>query len=96
MPQEHLDARRKKALKQQAHHLKPVVRIGQKGLTEAVVAETNAALAHHELIKVHIAAGDRELRRETAEQLARACGARLVHQIGKVFVLWREKEGGDA
>ncbi len=92
MPHSPLDARQKKTLKQQAHHLKPVVRIGQKGLTDSVAAETDAALARHELIKVHIAAGEREWRQATAEQLATACEAHLVHHIGKVFVLYRPKE----
>ncbi len=91
MPHNTLDASQKKQLKQQAHHLKPVVRIGQKGLTDAVIAETDAALEHHELIKVHVAAGDRELRRDVAERLAQATRAHLVHQIGKVFVLYRER-----
>jgi RNA-binding protein len=93
MPQYTLDAARKKQLKQQAHHLKPVVRIGQKGVTEGVIAETDAALDHHELIKVHVAVGDREPRRDMAERLARKTRAHLVHQIGKMFVLYRERDG---
>ena len=49
-----MDTSRKKSLKAQAHHLKPVVLLGAKGLTEAVIAETDVALLSHELIKVKI------------------------------------------
>jgi len=87
-----LDAKQKKQLKQAAHHLKPVVRIGQKGLTENLVCETDACLARHELIKVHVAAGDRQIRSNMAEKLADATHAAFVHQIGKVFVLYRQRE----
>jgi len=87
-----LDAKQKKQLKQAAHHLKPVVRIGQKGLTENLICETDACLARHELIKVHVAAGDRQTRSDMAEKLADVTHAQLVHQIGKVFVLYRQRE----
>lgn len=93
MPDTHkLDAKQKKQLKQAAHHLKPVVRIGQKGLTENLICETDTCLARHELIKVHVAAGDRQARSDMAERLADATHAAFVHQIGKVFVLYRQRE----
>ncbi len=87
-----LDAKQKKLLKQTAHHLKPVVRIGQKGVTESLIGEANACLERHELIKVHIAAGDRDVRANVAGKLAAATHAELVHQIGKTFVLNRPRE----
>jgi len=87
-----LDAKQKKQLKQAAHHLKPVVRIGQKGLTENLISETDACLVRHELIKVHVAAGDRQMRSDMAEKLADATHAAFVHQIGKVFVLYRQRK----
>lgn len=86
------DAKRKKQLKQAAHHLKPVVRIGQKGMTENLIGETDACLDRHELIKVHVAAGDRQARTAIAEGLADATHAQFVHQIGKVFVLYRPRK----
>ena len=48
------------ALRAQAHNLNPVVMIGQHGLTESVIKETDAALNAHELIKVRILGDDRE------------------------------------
>ena len=82
----------RKRLKQLSHHLKPVVRIGQHGLGPGVIAETDAQLAHHELIKIHIAQGEREQRRAMAESLARACDAVLIHAVGKNFVLFRPRQ----
>lgn len=87
-----LDAAQKKKLKQAAHHLKPVIRIGQKGITDSLIAETAACLDRHELIKVHIAAGERDVRAALAEELTARADAELVHSIGKVYILFREKK----
>jgi len=86
-----LDPRQKKALKKQAHHLKPVVRIGQHGLTEGVIAETGLCLDLHQLIKVHVHQDKQEKRTALATELAKACEAELVHHIGKVCVLYRKR-----
>ena len=91
-----LNSKQKKTLKAKAHHLKPVVRIGQKGLTENLIQETEQALNIHELIKIHIADDDRELRGELAAQLTRATGADMVSQIGKTFTLYRKRKTNDA
>ncbi|MFP5075018.1 ribosome assembly RNA-binding protein YhbY [Neisseria sp. WLZKY-1] len=80
------------ALKARAHHLNPVVMVGQHGLTEAVIKETDAALSAHELIKVRVAGDDRAERVAVAEALCAATGAFLVQHIGKLLVLWREKQ----
>jgi RNA-binding protein len=87
-----LDAGERKALKRAAHHLKPVVRIGQYGLTDGVKAETDLCLDTHELIKVHIHEGKRDARAAMAAELAQACGAEVIHSIGKVFVLYRKRK----
>ena len=77
-------------LKARAHHLNPVVMIGQQGLTEAVLAETNRALQAHELIKVRVLGDDRQERIEICEALCAALDAQLVQHIGKLLVLYRE------
>ncbi len=80
------------ALKQQAHHLQPVVMIGQHGLTEAIIKETNANLVAHELIKIRVLGDDREERVAMAEELCSALDATLVQHIGKLLVLHRPNE----
>lgn len=76
-------------LRRRAHHLKPVVRIGDKGITEALLIELNQALQAHELIKVSIAGANRQQRQHLTQQLCQASGAELVHMIGRVSVLYR-------
>jgi len=87
-----LDAAQKKKLKQAAHHLKPVIRIGQKGMSDTLIAETENCLDRHELIKVHVAGEDRDQRVALGEELVARVGAELVHRIGKVFILYRKKK----
>ena len=76
-------------LKAQAHHRKPVVSVGQAGVTERLLAELEGALAHHELLKVKVAAGDRDLRDGMIAQMVEATRAELVNRIGNVAVLYR-------
>ena len=84
-----LSERRRRHLRGLAHALKPVIRLGNAGLTEAVAAETARALTDHELIKVKAPGGDREARDAVFVALAAATGSALVHRIGNVAVLYR-------
>ena len=79
------------ALRARAHHLNPVVMIGQHGLTEAVIRETETALNAHELIKVRVLGDERDERLLIGEELCAATGAQLVQHIGKLLVLYRER-----
>lgn len=87
-----LTSKQRKALKAQAHHLNPVIRVGQNGISEGVVQETGIALNTHELIKVQIQQGDRETRLKSGALLAEKTGAELVHHIGKIIILYRPRE----
>ena len=84
------DTKQVLALKARAHHLNPVVMVGQHGLTEAVIKETDTRLTARELIKVQVAGDDRQERIAIAEALC-AATAELVQHIGKQLVLWRPK-----
>jgi len=84
-----LSERQRRHLRGLAHPLKPVVRLGNAGLTEAVARETERALADHELIKVKAPGGDREARDALFEALAARTASALVHRIGNVAVLYR-------
>ena len=81
-----------KHLRGLAHSLKPVVRIGQRGLTDAVRHELDVALQAHELLKVKIDTGDRQTRDEIIESLCRDAEATLVQRIGKVATIFRRNE----
>ena len=76
-------------LRAHAHHLKALVHVGQRGVTEALTRELDQALLAHELLKVKVAAGERARREETIAQLCAASGAFLVQRIGNVAVLFR-------
>ena len=84
-----IDQKQRRHLKGLAHHLKPVVMIGQHGLTEAVTAELAQALESHELIKIRISGADREQRKAMIEQICAASGADFIHAIGHVAVIYR-------
>ncbi len=83
-----MDSVDKKRLRAEAHALKPVVIVGQSGLTDAVLAEIELALNIHELIKVKIRA-DREERPQISEKICAATGAELIQTIGQVTVIYR-------
>jgi len=85
----------RKQLKARAHTLDPVVMIGAKGLTDEVVKEVELALKAHELIKVRAAALDRGTREVAFQALCERTGADAVQHIGKVFVLYRKRDGDE-
>lgn len=86
-----IDNKRKKELKSKAHPLKPVVLLGDKGLTDAVLAEIEGALSHHELIKIKVPVADRDARAKVVLSITSQLKAHLVQGLGQVFTLYREK-----
>ena len=87
-----LTAKQRQYLKGLAHSLSPIVRVGKGGMTAAVIEETKKSLAAHELIKVRIDADESTDRRALAEKLASAADAHLAGTIGKIAILYRERE----
>ena len=81
----------RQALKAQAHRLEPVVTIGGKGVTDAVVKEIDFALKAHELLKIRAAAMDRHERAEAFSAICERTRADPVQHVGKVFVIYRKK-----
>ena len=76
-------------LKGLAHSLKPVVLLGNNGLTEAVIAEVDSALNHHELIKIKIPTEDRETKGLIVEAICREANATKIQVIGKTLIVYR-------
>lgn len=87
-----LSTKQKQFLKGLAHNLKPVILMGANGLTEAVLAEIELALDHHELIKIKIASEDRDTKNLIAEAIVRETKGQKVQVIGKTLILYRQSE----
>lgn len=83
-----LNKKQKKFLVGLCHHLEPVVSVGQKGLSEAVYAELELALDHHELIKVKLR-GERDERKAWVVEIAGKTGSELVQKIGLTACFYR-------
>ena len=95
----HLTPAQRKDKRGEAHHLDPVVLIGDAGLTDAIVRETDLALKAHGLIKVRMFSDSRPDREAALASLADKLSAAPVQHIGKLLVLWRplpEKAAVDA
>jgi len=79
----------RKEKRAEAHHLDPVVMIGNDGLTPAIRKEADAALNAHGLIKVRVFSDDRASREAMFAALTDELGAAPIQHIGKLLVLWR-------
>lgn len=87
-----LNTHQLKFLKDQAHSLKPVVLLGNDGLSDSVIKEIDSSIEHHELIKIKVNAGDD--RKEQAQMAADKVNAQLVSLVGRVAVLFRQNKDG--
>lgn len=84
-----LTAAQNRSLKKLAHDLKPVVIIGQHGLSENVLKEIDTTLNTHELIKVKLAGADKEDRKALSSEIVARLSAELVQIIGRVAIFYR-------
>jgi RNA-binding protein len=88
----------RRSLRGLAHHLDPVVMIGQHGVTPAVLHEIDNALSSHELIKVRVLGDDRDERTGMLTQICDTLSCAPVQHLGKLFILFRpgKKKKGKA
>ena len=84
----HLNNKQTHHLRSLAHNLKPVVLLGQHGLTEAVMNEINLALTHHELIKIKLS-GERDEREKMGIQIVEATKSSVIQKIGRMIVIFK-------
>lgn len=89
MPAIQLTPAQRKIHRAEAHHLSPVVMIGNDGLTQAVMKEADQALNAHGLIKIRVLGDDRGARETMLAELSDKLNAAPIQHIGKLFVLWR-------
>ena len=82
----------RKSLRRRGHNLKPIVTVGAGGLTDAVLAELESALNHHELIKIKIRIGTRECRNAVLQEILGHSEAIIIQKIGNVALLYRAAE----
>ncbi|MEG3191957.1 ribosome assembly RNA-binding protein YhbY [Lysobacter sp. D1-1-M9] len=87
-----LNAAQTRFLRGQAHDLNAMLQVGGKGITDALIAEIDLALEQHELIKIKVAAADREARQAMIAELAERTDAALVQRIGHTAVLYRPSQ----
>ena len=87
-----LSNQQKKKLKAHAHSLKPVVRLGQSGLTSNVLDEIESAITHHELIKVKVSADDRDDKKAIIQEIADKTASELIQSIGFMAVFYKENQ----
>jgi RNA-binding protein len=85
-----MDKHEKRNLAGKAHSLKPVVSIGNKGLSEAVIKEVHIALDAHELIKIKIMASDKAERLEISERIVAQTQSEFLNLIGQVGIFYRK------
>lgn len=84
-----LKGSQRKYLRAQAHHLKPLVIIGAKGVTEQLIGSVDLALKDHELIKVKF--GEfKEAKKEISEDIAKATKSEIIGIIGNIAILYRQ------
>ncbi len=87
-----LNKNQRNHLRKLAHTLKPVVIIGQAGLTENIITEIGSSLEHHELIKVRLNATDKASRQQMIDTILEQSSAELVQAIGHICAIYRRAE----
>ena len=87
-----LTEKQKRELRGRGHALKPVVSIGNSGLSKAVLRELELSLEHHELMKVRIGGADRDERRQILDRICTTFDIELVQAIGHIALLYHKLE----
>lgn len=86
-----LTSKQRRFLRASAHSLKPVVWMGDKGMTTQVVEKVSTELTNHELIKVKVADGPLKAK-EAGPMLAKGTRSALVQVIGHTVVLYKRRK----
>ena len=87
-----LSDKQKKHLRGIAHDLKPIIHVGNAGISSGLTAELDQTLEHHELVKVRIRAKDRQERDRLVTDMVAETNSALITRIGNIAVLYRRKK----
>ncbi len=90
-----IDSAERRALRARAHHLSPVVTIADAGLKPEVLAEIEASLKSHELIKIRVRGDERDVRKALVSEICEETHAQNVQTIGKILVIYRKRPPGE-
>ena len=82
----------KKYLRQAAHHLKPIVWVGQHGITDSLINEIEQALERHELIKIKLRLGEREDRDEGINEICEKTNAENIQRVGNILTIYKRNQ----
>lgn len=89
MPKLEITSQERSALRAEAHPLRPVVLIGDRGLSESVLKEIDQNLNAHQLIKVRVAGDDRDARIAIYDEICETLSCAPVHHLGKMLIIYR-------
>jgi len=79
-----------KYLRTKGHDLKPIIFVGGSGLTDNVFSELDIALEYHELLKIRVRVGDRDIRDALLEKILQRSSSVLIHRTGNVALIYRK------
>ncbi len=79
----------KKYLRSMGHVLKPVVMVGQHGLSESVLAELETTMNKHELLKIKVRADGKDEKQQMINQIVEVSKSHLIQVIGNIMVIYR-------
>lgn len=84
-----LNKAQRKHLASLSHSRKPIVRVGQNGLSDNIFQELENALNTHELVKVKITSADRDARHAIIDTFQQTCSCECIQKIGHTATLFR-------
>jgi len=87
-----LTSKQKQYLRGLAHNLKPIILVGNKGISAQVLEEFNHAIEFHELIKVKLSSADRDERTQMVQQIVDHSASEIIQCIGKTAIFFRTSE----
>jgi len=87
-----LTSKQKQHLRGLAHHLKPIILVGNKGISEQLLEEFNLAIEFHELIKVKLNSTDRQAHTQMVQQIVDHSASEIIQSIGKTATFFRASE----